>query len=211
MSHTEETKKKISESRKGKCVGQDNPMFGKSSPNHGIPMTEEQKKKISKALTGKKLSAEHRKKLSESHMGIPKSPETIEKLRKNASRYWKGRKLPKHVLEIMSISRKGSWTGDKNPNWKGGVTPENESIRHSNEMKAWKKDCLGRDEYTCQKTGKSTRTMQIHHIHNFCEHPDIRFDVDNGIVFTKEAHMEFHKIYGKYGNNFEQVMEFVNG
>lgn len=51
--HSTETKKKISQSRKGKCVGKDNPNYGK------------------------KFSAEHRKKLSESHKGQKPSENQI--------------------------------------------------------------------------------------------------------------------------------------
>lgn len=55
--HSEETKRKWSEERKGKNVGENNPMYGKH-------LSEEQKKKISEALTGKHLSEETKKKMS---------------------------------------------------------------------------------------------------------------------------------------------------
>lgn len=59
---TEETKKKISASKKGKQLGDKNPMFGKThSP--------EARKKISEARKGTKLSDEHLKKLNDSHTG----------------------------------------------------------------------------------------------------------------------------------------------
>lgn len=67
--HTEETKRKISEARKGKYCGQKNPNFGK------IP-SEETRKKISLANTGKKRwfkgkprSEETKRKISESRKG----------------------------------------------------------------------------------------------------------------------------------------------
>jgi len=164
-----------------------------------------------KAFLGKKLSLEHRMKLSESHKGIPKSPETIKKLKENACKYWLGRKLPKHVVEGIRKRMTDSWTGDKNPNWKGGVTDDNHSIRHSIEMKRWKKMCLKRDNFICQKTGKNSRMLAVHHIKSFAEFPELRFDLENGITFSRDAHLEFHKIYGKVGNTQEQVMEFIYG
>ena len=67
---SEETRKKISASRKGKLVGADNPMFGKK-------LSKEAREKISASQIGKKrgprppISEETRRKLSESHKGIP--------------------------------------------------------------------------------------------------------------------------------------------
>ncbi len=58
--HTEETKKKISEAKKGKGAGEDNPFYGK---HH----TEEARRKVSEANKGRThtVSAEARKKISE--------------------------------------------------------------------------------------------------------------------------------------------------
>lgn len=71
--HSEESKKLMSQNRKGKCVGTNN-------PNYGKPKTANIKLKISKALKGKykgeksphygkPKSAEHRRKISESRKG----------------------------------------------------------------------------------------------------------------------------------------------
>ncbi len=70
---SDETKKKMSEIRKGKRVGDKHPMFGK---HH----SEETKAKMSKALSGRRRSKEIRKKISESHIGKKHSPETIKKM-----------------------------------------------------------------------------------------------------------------------------------
>lgn len=53
-----ETKRKISETLKCKTQGENNPFYGKYH-------SEETKQKISNTLTGKKLSEEHRKAISE--------------------------------------------------------------------------------------------------------------------------------------------------
>ena len=58
---SEEVKRKISESRKGK-----------SSWNKGISMNEESKKKLSESLKGRVISTETRKRMSESAKGGPK-------------------------------------------------------------------------------------------------------------------------------------------
>ncbi len=76
MKHSEETKKKLSEARKG----EGNPMFGKkfseetkrkmSQSHKYIVFTEEWRKNISEALTGKKLSEDHRRSLTLAKLGI---------------------------------------------------------------------------------------------------------------------------------------------
>lgn len=58
---SEEYRRKLSESRKGK-----------SSWNKGIPMNEESKKKLSESLKGRVISTETRKRMSESAKGGPK-------------------------------------------------------------------------------------------------------------------------------------------
>jgi len=83
--HSEEAKRKISESHKG----EKNPNYGKPSP-----------------LRGKKLSIEHKNKLSESLKGKPG--------------FWKGKKLSKETRKKLSESHKGLMIGNKHPNWKGG-------------------------------------------------------------------------------------------
>ena len=60
--HTDETRKKISEANKGK-----------PGWNKGVPMSDEQKAKLSAARTGVRLSKETRKKMSESKTGVKNS------------------------------------------------------------------------------------------------------------------------------------------
>lgn len=60
--HSEESKRKQSESRKGKYSGSNSPKYGKH-------LSEETRNKISKTLTGKHLSEETKRKISESNKG----------------------------------------------------------------------------------------------------------------------------------------------
>lgn len=54
--HTLETKEKMSNIRKGKYKGENNPMYGKKPPIYGKHLTEEHKRKISEAKKGKLCS-----------------------------------------------------------------------------------------------------------------------------------------------------------
>ena len=100
-------------------------------------------------------------------------------------------------------------TGEKNPRWKGGISKETEKLRHTLEMIIWRRECLLRDNFTCQITGQNGGDLVVHHINSFSDFPELRSDIDNGITITKELHLYFHKTYG-YGNNTrEQLDEFI--
>lgn len=95
---SEETKRKISEIKKGKKTGTDNPFFGRThteeskrrmsesskgqvSWNRGIPCSDEVKQKLSEYGKGKKLSEETKQRISQANRGREMTPEAREKLR----------------------------------------------------------------------------------------------------------------------------------
>lgn len=115
--HKEETKKKISESLRGKMSDKNNPMYGRTgskSPNFGKPMSEETKRKLSEAKTGRKLTEEHKKKISKAVSG------------KNNPMYGVYLKHSKETRKKMSDSRRGV----NNPSYHSGklVTYENKTM-----------------------------------------------------------------------------------
>jgi hypothetical protein len=95
-------------------------------------------------------------------------------------------------------------------NWKGGISPENVKIRSSIEYKLWRKACIIRDNFTCQKSGIRGGRLTVHHINNFSEFKELRLSIDNGITLSIKAHDDFHKIYGRKNNTKEQIIEFIN-
>lgn len=100
--------------------------------------------------------------------------------------------------------------GDKQWNYKGGITPEQKRIRNSIEFALWREDVFARDNWTCQKCKVRGGKLHPHHIKNFSHFPELRFAIDNGITFCEKHHKKFHKIYGKENNTQEQVMEYLN-
>lgn len=106
--------------------------------------------------------------------------------------------------------KKGMTPWNKGNKIEGGKTKEGNKIRHSAETRFWRRSCLIRDNFTDQKTGTSGGNLQVHHINNFADFPEFRFDINNGITFSKQTHWEFHHIYGKRNNTREQLEEFLN-
>ena len=99
--------------------------------------------------------------------------------------------------------------GKCNPNWKGGITPKRDLVRNQLEFKLWRKAVFTRDNYTCQKCGQHGWHLNAHHIKNFAEFIELRTSIKNGITFCKNCHDEFHRMFGKKGNNEKQVRKYL--
>lgn len=104
---------------------------------------------------------------------------------------------------------KGFNSGEKSPSWKGGVTSERDKLRHTQEMRYWRKECIERDNFTCQISGQSGGKLIVHHINNFADFPELRTLIENGITMSEKLHKEFHKKYGVKNNTIGQLEEFI--
>lgn len=108
------------------------------------------------------------------------------------------------------------FSGENHWNWHGGVNGVNESERKSWEYKKWRQDVWKRDNFTCQCCGKTINdiVLNAHHIRNFSDCEELRYDVDNGITLCEECHSMFspngfHHIYGVKNNTREQLEEYI--
>jgi len=63
--HTDEVKKRISDSLKGRFTGEDNSMYGCIGAYHGKSLSEEHRRKMSESHKGKPLTNEHRALISD--------------------------------------------------------------------------------------------------------------------------------------------------
>ena len=158
---------------------------------------------------GKHRSDDTKEKLKEYRTGKKHSEETIKKMKlSRKKRLSSGMKGKNHTQKTkIAISKK--LQGEKSHTWKGGITSENEIIRHSVHIKSWRIDVYKRDNYTCRKCGQVGRELVAHHIQNFSDFKELRCDVNNGITFCKKCHQIFHKRYTKLNNTREQINEFL--
>jgi hypothetical protein len=135
--HTAETKERISQSRKGKDLGNDHGFTTGHEPyNKGKPHnvhTPEWREKVSKAMSG------------ENH-----------------------------------------W------NWKGGKDKINRLMRSSAAHKEWALSVYRNDHWTCQICGYKGKELIAHHLKSWAKHPDLRFDVFNGITYCRACHCQLH-------------------
>lgn len=184
-----------------------NPRFGKVGTMKGRKLSEERKHQISLSQKGKRRTEQARNNINMNHVRGSKHPN------------WNGGK-PKckecskilsrmDALYCSSCYSKNRPVKENHWNWKGGISPLREKIRHSIEARIWREGVLSRDNWTCQKTGKRGGNLVVHHILNFSQHPELRTAIDNGITLTKKAHEDFHREYGKSNNSKEQLVEFL--
>ena len=99
--------------------------------------------------------------------------------------------------------------------FQGFSTTEQHMARNNTYYKEWKKKVFERDDYTCQCCGKRGGNLNAHHLYNFAEYEDLRYNVENGITFCEKCHLvnypnSFHSIYGEKNNTPEQVYEYIN-
>lgn len=116
--------------------------------------------------------------------------------------------------EENRIKASCSHRGIKIQDFKGFSRNELGMIRMSTEYKHWRNSVLERDNYTCQCCNKRGGDLQAHHIHNFAEHEDQRFDLENGITMCVNCHSpavkgSFHSLYGVKHNNEKQLTEYI--
>lgn len=104
--------------------------------------------------------------------------------------------------------------GQGSPFWKGGINGENDTLRHRREYKEWRTAVYERDDYTCQCCEVRGGRLNAHHLNQFADYPDFRYDVNNGITLCVKCHDSiedgsFHKIYGTHNTTASQLREYI--
>jgi hypothetical protein len=94
-------------------------------------------------------------------------------------------------------------TGKKHPRYKKRVSRDLKNP--SNADYVWKNSIRKLFKYKCALTGVKTNLVS-HHINGYNAFPDQRYDLQNGVLISKNIHKEFHDIY-KYGDNTQAQWE----
>lgn len=214
--HTEESKRKMSLAR----VGQKRP-----------PFSEEWKRKLGLARKGKPLSKEHRENIGLAHKGKTHPWQEGE-----GNHNWKGGKIKRSCemcgkefnynrsdlkrgeRRCCSLECAGKWRSknivkEKNPAWKGGITPIHLKLRSSSQYVDWRMKVFIRDGFTCQMCGdKHGGNIEAHHKKTFsvlireardcmplldpysaCILYTPMWDVSNGQTLCEDCHKEVER------------------
>jgi len=100
--------------------------------------------------------------------------------------------------------------GERSGGWKGGITLQSARLRGLLEFDLWRNAVFIRDNWTCQKCGQRGGELNVHHIHNFADFPQLRTAIENGATLCISHHKEFHNIYGKIKTNEKQFNDYKN-
>jgi len=170
---SEESRKKMSEAKKGKSLSDDHKR--KMSEAHkGKKFTKEHRENISKALMGHEVTEETREKHRQANLG--KTFSHTEETKKKMSKSKMGHPVSEETRKKLSDYNKkqGSWVvyghpmdnpelrakiqGPNHHNWKGGIG----RLPYPYEFTKIKSYIRERDNFTCQVCGLSGNT--VHHI-----------------------------------------------
>lgn len=117
-------------------------------------------------------------------------------------------KLTKEQLEYRNKCVKLAISGNKNHNWKGGISTIYESIRKTDKYKKWRNSIFKRDNYECKICGcRQSGFINAHHIIHFSEILDnnniktledaylcnLLWEINNGITVCIKCHIKIHK------------------
>lgn len=80
--------------------------------------------------------------------------------------------------------------------------------RDSSLLKQLKGLAKRRDGNFCQKCNK-TNKLCLHHIFNFNDYEDLRYEIENLILLCRDCHVDFHRKNGTSFNNLNQIIEFL--
>jgi hypothetical protein len=165
--HSKETREKMSEAKKGE-----------RHPNFGKKCSEETARKISTSVKKKMKDPEIRRKISESlkksgikppnRFGIIDSEETRRKKAEARKAFLRVNEHPMKGRKRNMITRRKLsevFSGENNPNWKGGISFEPYCVKFNNDLK---EVIRNRDGRTCRLCEKSElfngRKLDVHHI-----------------------------------------------
>jgi hypothetical protein len=191
---------------------------GQSPWNKGKKMSDEARKKMSDAGKGRKqinqnsinnlLKYVRPKGLTPWNKGKNVRLSEHSEFKKGMSPWNKNKKLSQEHCENLSKSHIGipsSQKGNKNWNWKGGITPINKRIRNSSEYKNWRKSVFERDNYTCRQCGKRGGKLNADHIKPFSLFHDLRFELSNGRTLCVDCHRDTETFGGKILRNVRKA------
>lgn len=121
----------------------------------------------------------------------------------------------KSVEHRLSMSRsmldREASKGEKNPNWKGGISSSAKLGRSKSEYFKWKNSVFATASWKCQLCSLEHGSicdccghrslLHAHHIKAYSEYPELRYEISNGVALCEKCHKKVH--YEKSGELLE--------
>jgi len=78
------------------------------------------------------------------------------------------------------------YSGEQHPNWTGG------NRKRPNQQAAWAAQVISRDKATCRTCGAVGVELHAHHVKPYKDHPELRWQVSNGLTLCARCHWAIH-------------------
>lgn len=111
----------------------------------------------------------------------------------------------------MSKAQTGRIKGEKHHKWKGGISNSAYNREGRLEYRLWKQMVHEQSGFKCSRCGVEQGTfceccgqritLHAHHVRPYADHPELRYDVSNGISLCSACHWKEH--HGKSGELLE--------
>lgn len=136
---------------------------------------------------------EHQKKAAKSRQGVyrPKSKTLIEYRQLFAPELLSNESMK----QKQSLAKKGKY-GPLTSNWQGGKTSERKTAMGRTEYIELRKLVFRRDNFTCQICKVRGGKLEMDHIKEWCNYPELRYEESNCRTLCKNC----HKTTDNYGH-----------
>lgn len=89
------------------------------------------------------------------------------------------------------------YEGETHPNWKPVTRKKDRRGKHG----SWARAVIARDNAACRHCGATDVELHAHHIKSFVDHPDLRWDISNGLTLCYRCHWTVHSASNENGVN----------
>ncbi len=172
-------------------------------------------KKCSGKINASKMTEETKKKMSLAKLGKPTwnkgltgiySEETKSKMKSGTGKTPHNKGVPMSIEQKIKLS-----CVNQNLNisdFKDFTTTENKRQRNKFNESELHNKCFEKANYTCDLYSIKGVELHAHHLESWHTNKELRFDPENLVCLSKDAHNAFHKKYGRKNNTKEQYEEF---
>ncbi len=162
-------------------------------------------------LKGNRLWDNPKTKSAQFKKGV--SGSTLTQFQKGREAWNKGKKGYYHHADEWKKKRSKEMSGDNHPNWKKNRSEiiHNEYREYDIENKKWTKAVKDRDGWKCKINNQDCcGWLYAHHILNWIDYPELRYQVNNGITLCHAHHPRKWAEEKRLILNFQELVSVSN-